>query len=1022
MPIDISLNDLVIAYRKAKVDVFYENGDPIIMSFVEYERNLFSNLSKLRDEILTNELGFIAEMEVTPPFHWTIKDSSVKSKSFVYFSNGRRHWEELNNHEIHFRIVGSLPVEFHILSSLWIDKVGHKFEVKLSENVYGSRLKRSNQPPNGDFMDSYDINLPHPKHSSHFRPYIWDYKKWQDNGVRSIKSALENDKDVIAITADLKKFYHNIDPTFITNEKYWIDIGIASLDETENYINNILHKALIKWNEIVFDKIPNLHKDNLEHIGIPIGLAASKVIANILLIQIDRDIEQQLNPVFYGRYVDDIFLVLNDTKTITNADQFWEYVSKRIAAFTIENEEVKYKHELSEKSCIKFGKQKEKLFILEGSSGETFINAIDDALNKSSSEWRMLPDSDDDFENAAKQIINPSTDSTEMVNSIRKSDGVSIQRLKFSLFLRNIEELVLNLPSSMWDKNLESFAELCKDFIFNPENIGIYSKYHYRIFRVLIYSGKEKAVKDVWKTIGISLTLLKSRFDEQHALELESFANLLKQVFKQAFYTSINLFSLNLKKSDSIKKIFHTIFEEELVIDRCIAAFICDMHLLPLKTVFFEGINIYESLNANQGDAIASKKENHFEDFYHKSHSTIERENNIITDKEIECNWFWHEYYAKINNHGFPLSLVLYTRRLTILEITQLISQWCSTQVYEFERVLKIFDYASIVPNHIQTYRDNKPVSYGGMEESNAPWLVTLDNEHIKNPTFALTSYEVKSKSWVASVNRTYEPDVTRIKRLFSLINSILHCRTNIDYVVLPELSVPRKIINLICKRLKTKNISLISGVEYKFHTDSNKTIVVNQLAYTLCKKIAGVRQQLQILQDKTLPAIHEQRDLYNIAGLLYRPTNHAKYIINHNGFFFSGLICNDLLNIDNRCVLRGKIDALIVVEWNKDIDTYNALVESTANDLHSFVVQVNNREYGDTRLRAPYKTDYKRDLARVKGGELDFFVVSTIEALELRTFQKHHVSPPEPFKPVPTGFKISEARRNIDNNPRNYS
>ena len=70
------------------------------------------------------------------------------------------------------------------------------------------------------------------------------------------------------------------------------------------------------------------------------------------------------------------------------------------------------------------------------------------------------------------------------------------------------------------------------------------------------------------------------------------------------------------------------------------------------------------------------------------------------------------------------------------------------------------------------------------------------------------------------------------------------------------------------------------------------------------------------------------------------------------------------------------------------------------------------NRLYGDSRIRAPYKDSWKRDIVRVKGGEHDYFVIGEIDVPALRRFQSHHRSPDKPYKPVPDGFKIAGIRR----------
>ncbi|HHM7098806.1 hypothetical protein [Pseudomonas aeruginosa] len=60
---------------------------------------------------------------------------------------------------------------------------------------------------------------------------------------------------------------------------------------------------------------------------------------------------------------------------------------------------------------------------------------------------------------------------------------------------------------------------------------------------------------------------------------------------------------------------------------------------------------------------------------------------------------------------------------------------------------------------------------------------------------------------------------------------------------------------------------------------------------------------------------------------------------------------------------------------------------------------------YGDSRIRAPYKNRWKRDLLRVKDGNHYYCITGEIEALALRQFQFSHRSPAKDFKPVPDGF-----------------
>ncbi len=48
----ISSDDLYVAYRKAKVEAFYEKSHLQALEFTEYEQNLFDNLSQLHERLI----------------------------------------------------------------------------------------------------------------------------------------------------------------------------------------------------------------------------------------------------------------------------------------------------------------------------------------------------------------------------------------------------------------------------------------------------------------------------------------------------------------------------------------------------------------------------------------------------------------------------------------------------------------------------------------------------------------------------------------------------------------------------------------------------------------------------------------------------------------------------------------------------------------------------------------------------------------------------------------------------------
>ena len=305
MALNISLDDLAIGYRKAKADAFYENGHHTALSFAEYEADLFNNLKDLLNKLYSKNNNWLKGKEMVGTYAIILKtgEDSQKNKSdkkqeFVFYSNNNREWDKTKNVEVGFRIIGQHPVNFHILSSLWIDKVGYRLERTVSENSYGCRLKRRGQTAKSFVPNSDEYNEPDKLQLGHFRSYLGDYQRWQQNGIESINEALKQDRKVLAVTADLKKFYHRIDPAFLLEEGFLDALNLDEYSATEKRLTEMLLIAVSSWSSYLIDDpaVPEEFKKN-QHCGVPLGLGASKVIANLLLAYFDREIETELLPI-----------------------------------------------------------------------------------------------------------------------------------------------------------------------------------------------------------------------------------------------------------------------------------------------------------------------------------------------------------------------------------------------------------------------------------------------------------------------------------------------------------------------------------------------------------------------------------------------------------------------------------------------------------------------------------------------------------------------------------------------------
>ena len=195
----------------------------------------------------------------------------------------------------------------------------------------------------------------------------------------------------------------------------------------------------------------------------------------------------------------------------------------------------------------------------------------------------------------------------------------------------------------------------------------------------------------------------------------------------------------------------------------------------------------------------------------------------------------------------------------------------------------------------------------------------------------------------------------------------------------------------------------------------------------SLVRNENGFRQPEFVNEEKLAFARKEEYELMKEFGYSrdsrIPACNHA--VIHHGAFAFSTLICSELTNVWARSRLRGAIDALFVLAWNKDIHGFSSIIESAATDLHAYIIHANNNLYGDNRIRSPEKDEWRRDVVRLKGGEGVFCVVGKLDVMELRKFQQNwdpnDYYSPNPkkgcrFKPIPIEYEydVTNFRREI--------
>jgi hypothetical protein len=798
---------------------------------------------------------------------------------------------------------------------------------------------------------------------------------------------------------DLKSFYHNIDAEFILDEAF-LSKGIRfekvygrDLNDQERLFTELVIKAFRTWGT----QRPGFN--DLDPIGIPVGPSASRIIANVLLAEFDRLMTEELEPIYYSRYVDDIFLVLQDSGRYKKGSDVFKRIAKLLDPnFKVSDNEVTLQFPYAEKSKLCFQAKKQRIFLLRGEVGQDMLDTIKDRIDEVSSEWRLLPDLEELEKSPAARVLSSSGLPSEDATTLRKADELSLNRLSFSILLRFCNQLDRDLPSKEWRDERESFFRFSERHILSPPKIFNLSNYIPALISLAVASRDWGIANRLVRKIKRSFAAIEKHCSPHDSKQWECFYRLLAQSITQAVDTSFPINSVapsDVKQAQNLLAAVNSIWQlperDYLFEVRSREYFWADLGRVPFREAML-GL-------CKMPDAPITTRE------------------SVFSPQENSRSAKIHEFIASTEKHEnvqdvlYPLMFP--TRPFTVGEITE-IDQKCVTDLQRLHDLAWVLrgSWLSLMDAEVYDSKDN---------------ILTIGKTTtLTKPRIALTSHLVSDESWSCSAAGLPNLSASRYNALVKLANAILTSSTRPDYVLFPELSIPRRWLPSLAGRLKSANISLIAGVEYASIKDSvtQKESVVNEAYMFLMDDRTGYREQCVVRQRKGFPAHHEREELRHKFGLELVSNDLdacKKRIIKHFGHNIGLLICSELTDIRFRKEFRGKIDSLFVLSWNQDLESFAALVDSAALDIHCFVSLVNNRRFGDSRVRGPYKKQWRRDLVRVKGGLEDYFVTTELNITELRQFQSF-AEPPlgefAAFKPFPEGFSIAPSRLEVPGSP----
>lgn len=560
------LQDLFFAYRKAKADLFFEPNQRL-SDLAKYEENLTDNLEKLRHHICSwrddskeskefftggeflgdfyfvpvghqppdltksnrsasSEPEFLAH---TPSDKWdewmgfpetndriACADESYDSAEDCPEQQGRAETESSKGGvTLEFRLMSNASIDMHVLSALWIWYVGDALDQQLSDGVFANRLRRNRE---GDYNKWSAGN---------FEPYTHGYKKWRNRAIEEAEKLLDSDGEALIFNTDITSFYPRIDPGFLRTEKVqqlwknWNPNRSRAQESTEpprsldprsgfhelrEAINDIFISVLEAWRTRVWEKLAGKNSYEGCKIGLPLGLPASGLVANVAMHFFDQEVHEQVKPAFYGRYVDDIFIVMKGDKRLNRGNKVWEWLAERIKCLhklpaaggteeadkdcPIGNEQgYRFSPAYLKTSVVRFRLDKTRIHYLRGVTGRQVLGSIEKEIEQNASEWRSLPEELDMTRIGNIRLMMTVDEDGQAARALNKARTLTASRAEFAAHLRNMSVLAETCELSTWSEHRAEFFQQAAELFAAPHMFAEFEKYYVRVLKLAVKTG-----------------------------------------------------------------------------------------------------------------------------------------------------------------------------------------------------------------------------------------------------------------------------------------------------------------------------------------------------------------------------------------------------------------------------------------------------------------------------------------------------------------------------------------------------
>ncbi|MCV2231226.1 reverse transcriptase domain-containing protein [Acholeplasma manati] len=210
-----------------------------------------------------------------------------------------------NGYDLNFMI--DIPIELHIIDTLWTIYLAEYIHNtnSFSEHIYGNLIDRKNMFNN----DTRHINW---DNKYLFERYVKGYNKWLEKLEFKLETHRNIHDNMTVVVSDFKRFYYSTGNPFEKVNEYYEFI------ENHEWLTEIIKRIYDQYRV----KLLQYSKIKINDGSLPIGLSSSMLLSNLYLHDFDESIVHDNRVLFFGRYVDDMILILRDEHDKRDALEF----------------------------------------------------------------------------------------------------------------------------------------------------------------------------------------------------------------------------------------------------------------------------------------------------------------------------------------------------------------------------------------------------------------------------------------------------------------------------------------------------------------------------------------------------------------------------------------------------------------------------------------------------------------------------------------------------------------------------